>query len=133
MNYSVQTILKNKNIHYYKKITYNGHRYKKIEYFYDILSKGEIKETCCHNDKNPAVVIYSNNKVIQLEYWIKGKLHRKFAPAVIHFLNNKIDREDWWYEGTKLTDEEVESVKKTIDRRIKITKLMNKIKLKKVV
>ena len=129
MNYSVQTILKNKNIHFYKKITFNVRsRFKKIEYFYDILSNGDVKETLCHNEKNPAVIIYSGNKVTKLEYWYKGKLHRKYSPAIISFFDNKISSEEWYNDGIKLDEKEIDSIKKTIDRKTKIMRLKNKIK-----
>ena len=127
MNYSIQTILKNKNIHYYKKITFNVRsRFKKVEYFYDVLTNGEIKETLCHNEKNPAVVIYSSNKIIKIEYWYKGKLHRKNGPSIITFINNKIDTEKWYIDGNELSIDEIDTIKKTFDRRLKILNIRYK-------
>lgn len=123
MNTSIQTIIINKNIHYYKKLSY-GTKYKKIEYFYDIILDGDIKETLCHNYKNPAVIIYSNNKITKLEYWYKGKLHKKYGPAIIILSNNKIIDEYWYHYGEKLLDTDIQSIKIGIDRKIKINKLL---------
>ena len=131
METSIQTIVKNNKIHYYKKITYSK-KYKKIEYLYDILENNEQIKTFCHNIKNPAVIVYSNNKIIRLEYWNKGELHRDYKPAIIILNDNKISSEIWYHNNDKLSDDEVEQIKKTIDRRLKILNILYNTKLKKV-
>ena len=131
METSIQTIIKNDVIHYYKKISYSK-KYKKIEYLYDIFQKGEAIKTMCHNTKNPAVIVYSNNKIVRLEYWVKGELHRETKPAIIHLSNNKISSETWYHHNIKLSDDEIDTIKKTIDRRLKILRILIKTKMKKV-
>lgn len=129
INSAISTITKNKLIHFYKKINYNSRsRYKKIEYIYDILDNtGSIIETKRHNSLGkPAVVVYSGNKIIKLEYWYKGERHRNLAPAVLELSGKEIIFESWYQFGTKLSDKEIELAKKTLDRRKKVLKLMIK-------
>ena len=132
METTIQTIIKNNLIHYYKKITYSR-GYKKIEYLYDLLENNEPTRTLCHNIKNPAVIVYSNNKIVRLEYWFKGELHREYKPAVILLSDNKVTSEIWYHNNVKLSDEEVQQIKNTIDRRKKIMNILYKTKLKKTI
>jgi hypothetical protein len=128
-NEAISTITKNELIHYYKKINYNNRsRYKRIEYCYDILGRDEeIIETKRHNALNkPAVVIYLGNKIIKLEYWYKGERHRNWAPAILELDGKEIIFESWYHNGTKLTEKEIDKIKKTLDRRKKVLKLMIK-------
>jgi len=129
MQPSIQTIIKNNRIHYYKKITYSK-KYKRIEYLYDIYENGEVKTTSCHNIKNPAVIVYSNNKITRLEYWVKGERHRENAASIITLSNNKVTTQIWYHHNEKLSDEEVESIKKCIDRRRKIIRILIKKRMK---
>ena len=124
MNTTIQTLSKDKNYHIYRKITYNkGVGYKKIEYFYDIIVKGEVKESVCHNKKNPAVVIYNNNQITRIEYWYKGKLNRRYGPSIIVFDNKQIIQEMWYIDGVQVKDEDVEPLKQSIEIRKKIYKI----------
>lgn len=128
-NEAISTITKNELIHYYKKISYNNRsRYRKIEYCYDILGRDEeIVETKRHNALNkPAVVVYLGNKIVKLEYWYKGERHRNYAPAILELNGKEIVFESWYHSGTKLNEKEIEKIKKTIDRRMKVLKLMIK-------
>lgn len=132
MIHSIQTIIKNIHIHYYKNISYSKN-YKKIEYLYDIYDNGNIIKTLCHNIKNPAVIVYSNTKIVRLEYWFKGEIHRDSKPAIITLSNNKILKEIWYHNNIKLDDEEVKSIKTSIDRRRKIIKILIKKRMKKAI
>ena len=38
-----------------------------------IFQKHEAPKTLCHNDNNPAVIVYSNNKIIRLSAKISLK------------------------------------------------------------
>jgi len=128
-NEAISTITKNELIHFYKSVKVNNRsRYKKIEYLYDILGEnGEIKETKRHNALNkPAIIIYMGNKIIKLEYWFKGERHRNWAPSIIELNGKEIVFESWYQFGVKLTDKEIDQLKKTLDRRRKVLKLMIK-------
>ena len=114
-----------------KQIDYDYRRkYKKITYCYDEYKDGVIFKTYTHRINNPAVIIYRNNHINELQYWKFGKLHREYAPAIIIYDGNKIDTEKWYVNGIKLTDDEIESEKKVIDRRQKMMKVILKIKKK---
>lgn len=131
MSTAIQTIIKNEYIHYYRKTSYSkGGYYKKVEYFYDILNKENILESFHHREKEPAVVEYSNNKIKRVEYWYKGKRHRRYGPAIINLINNKSNTEEWYIEGEKLSDIEVDNIKKSIDRKRKILNIRYKKYLK---
>ena len=128
-NEVTSTITKNDLIHFYKKINVNNrNRYKKVEYLYDILGRdGEILETKRHNAINkPSVIIYHATKIIKLEYWYKGQRHRNWAPAIIELSGKEIIFESWYQSGTKLLENEIEQIKKTLDRRRKVLKIMIK-------
>jgi len=128
-NEAISTITKNKLIHFYKKIKFNSrNRYKRIEYLYDILDKdNEIIDTKRHNALNkPAIIVYSNTKIIKLEYWYKGERHRNWAPAIIELEGKEIIFESWYHNGDKLNEKEIEQIKKTLSRRRKVLKLMIK-------
>jgi len=128
-NEAISTITKNELIHFYKKVNYNNrNRYKRIEYLYDILGRdGEVLETKRHNALNkPAIIIYHGTKIIKLEYWYKGERHRNWAPSIIELDGKEIVFESWYQSGTKLLEKEIEQIKKTLDRRRKVLKLMIK-------
>ena len=76
--------------------------------------KEELKKTYYHRVGKPAVVIYKNNKVYEIQYWRLGKYHRLYKPAIITYENKEIISEKWYYEGRKLSDEEIEQEKKLI-------------------
>ena len=122
----IQTIIKNNLIHYYKRIIY-GKKYKKIEFCYDKYDENNKTTTYYHNINNPAIIVYSNNKIIRLEYWIKGELHRQNLPAIIDIYDDHIE-EKWYHHNEKLTDLEIESIKKTNERRKKMYNLFLKMK-----
>ena len=128
-NEAISTIKKNDLIHFYKKINVNNrYRYKKVEYLYDVLGRdGEILETKRHNALNkPSVIIYHASKIIKLEYWYKGQRHRNWAPSIIELSGKEIIFESWYHNGTKLLENEIEQIKKTLDRRRKVLKIMIK-------
>jgi len=128
-NEAISTILKNDLIHFYKSIKVNNrNRYKRVEYLYDILGRdGVVLETKRHNALNkPSVIIYHGNKIIKLEYWYKGERHRNWAPSIIELDGKEIVFESWYQNGVKLTDKEIEQIKKTLDRRKKVLKIMIK-------
>lgn len=128
-NEAISTITKNDFIHFYKKINFNNrNRYKRIEYLYDIIGRdGIILETKRHNALNkPSTIIYLGNKIIKLEYWYKGKRHRNWAPSIIELDGKEIVFESWYQNGTKLNEKEIEQLKKTLDRRKKVLKIMIK-------
>jgi hypothetical protein len=114
-----------------KQIDYDYRKkYKKITYCYDEYKDEVLVKTYTHRINNPAVVIYRNNHINELQYWKFGKLHREYAPAIIIYDGNKIDTEKWYHNGVKLTDLEIEAEKKIIDRRQKMLKVILKIKKK---
>jgi len=128
-NEAISTITKNELIHYYKKINYNNrNRYRKVEYCYDIIGRDdEIIETKRHNALNkPAVVVYVGNKIVKLEYWYKGERHRNWAPSILELSGKEIIFESWYHNGIKLNEKEIEQIKKTLDRRRKVLKIMIK-------
>jgi len=128
-NEAISTILKNNLIHFYKSIKVNNrNRYKKVEYLYDILGRdGVVLETKRHNALNkPSVIIYHATKIIKLEYWYKGERHRNWAPSIIELSGKEIIFESWYQNGVKLTEQEIEQIKKTLDRRKKVLKIMIK-------
>jgi len=128
-NEATSTIMKNNFIHFYRKVNVNNrNRYKRVEYLYDVLGKeGEILETKRHNALNkPAIIIYHATKIIKLEYWYKGQRHRNWAPAIIELSGKEIIYEVWYQSGTKLLENEIEQIKKTLDRRRKVLKIMIK-------
>lgn len=122
----IQTILKNNLIHYYKRIIY-GKKYKKVEFCYDKYENDKTI-TCYHNINNPAIIVYSNNKIIRLEYWVKGELHRQNLPAVIDIYGDHIV-ELWYHHNVKLTDDEIISIKKLVERNKKMYNLFFKKKI----
>lgn len=128
MKHAKQTIIKNDVIHYYKKISYNFNlKHKIIEFMYDIYENNEIKYTNYHNTiNNPAIIKYINNKITTMEYWFKGELHRNYGPAIIHFKNNKKIEEIWYKHNIKLHDNDVSNIKKIINRRKSIIKIIKK-------
>ena len=112
-----------------KEIKYDlRKRYKKVSYAYEEYDNDILKETLYHRINKPAIIIYRNNHINELQYWKFGKLHRDFGPAVIKYEINKISEELWYHFGKKLTDYEIENEKKVIDRRKKMYKLILKIK-----
>jgi hypothetical protein len=128
-NEAISTITKNDFIHFYKKVNYNNrNRYKRVEYLYDILGRdGEILETKRHNALNkPSLIVYHGNKIIKLEYWYRGERHRNWAPAIIELDGKEIVFESWYQSGIKLNNKEVDQIKKTMDRRKKVLKIMIK-------
>ena len=60
-------------------------------------------------------------------------MHRDYKPAIIILNDNKISSEIWYHNNDKLSDYEVEQIKKTIDRRLKILNILYKTKLKKTI
>ena len=131
MKETIKTIYKSDKIHFYVKIYYSYNkynRYKKNEYYYDILDNNKVISTHKHNKQNkPAVIEYYNGKITKLEYWKHGKLDRKYAPAIIILDGKIIIKEQWFHDGIELSDNEIKKIKKVIDRRKKMLKLIMKI------
>lgn len=126
---SIFTISQNKDIHFYKKLNYDiRSHYKNIIYYYDLLdSNGDILKTVKHNYINrPTEILYYNNQLKKIEYWVHGKLHRKWGAAIINYNNRKIISEEWYHKGIKLSDQEVKDVIKIIERKRKLSHLMKK-------
>ena len=116
-----------------KLIDYDLRRkYKKVSYAYEEYLDGELIKTYTHRIGKPAVIIYRNNHINELQYWKFGKLHRQYGPAILIYDGKEISSEKWFFEGRKLTDIEIEDEKKIIDRRKKMMKVILKIKNKKI-
>ena len=107
-------------------------RYKKVSYAYEEYNGQELVKTNIHRIGKPAVIIYRNNRIYEVQYWNFGKLHRMFGPAIIVYDGKEIASEKWFQYGTKLTDEEIEDEKKTISRRQKMMKVILKIKNRQI-
>jgi len=126
---------KYKNIIFVKKIDYNiKTNYKKISFLYELYNeKGELIKEFLHKKNNPAVLIYSNNYISEIQYWVNGQKHREYGPAII-CLNKKhtIISEEWYINDKKLTEKELEDLKLLIDRRKKMLKVILKMKSKKL-
>lgn len=103
-------------------------RYKKVSYAYEEYNGEELLKTYIHRIGKPAVIIYRNNHIQEVQYWKFGKLHRMFGPAIITYDGREISQEKWFFEGRKLTDSEVDDEKKLISRRQKMMKVILKIK-----
>lgn len=132
-NESTFTISINKHIHFYKKIIFDiKSHYKNIIYYYDMLDEnGEITKTVKHNYENiPAELLYYNNQLKSIEYWVHGERHRKYGASVLTFNNREVTNEEWYQNGYKLTEIEVKSVKVVMERKKKMTYLMKKFKMK---
>lgn len=122
-----------KNYVFVKNIKYNIRgRYKRITYIYEIYNKkGEMTEEKTHRNKLPAVIIYTNNYISELQYWKHNELHREYGPAIIH-LNRKheIIDEEWFINNKSISKEEIEKIKKVVERRKKLYKLLLNIQNK---
>lgn len=127
-----ELIHKANNLRYYKE-TYFNRANCKISFYYEYYSvddKDIISKL--HNTHNkPAVIHYSSGKITKLEYWIKGKKDRLNAPAIITINGKEIYSEEWYHNGVKLSDVEIEQIKKVLERRKKIMKLVMKTLQKK--
>jgi hypothetical protein len=122
-----------KNFVLFKEIKYDiRKKYKKVIYGYDEYSikTKEIINTYNHRINKPAIIIYSKNKIIEVQYWKFGKLHRAYGPAIIRYSKNGIVDEIWFIKGNELSDDDVKQRKKLINRRKKSLKLILKIKNK---
>ncbi|MFA5585857.1 MAG: hypothetical protein WDA02_04860 [Saccharofermentanales bacterium] len=121
------------NILFVKKIDYNIKiKYKKITYLYEIYSNNEEIKEIKHNKNYPSIIEYNNNKINKIEYWVHGKLHRELGPSIIYLDNkHKITKEEWYKNGIKLDENEINSIKKIIDRKLKMIKVILKMKSKK--
>ena len=108
-------------------------RYKKVSYAYEEYKDEELIKTYIHRIGKPAIIIYRNNHINELQYWKFGKLHRLYNPAIIVYDGKEISVEKWFYDGKKLTDSEIEDEKKIIDRRKKMMKVILKIKNKFII
>ena len=116
-----------------KQIDYDiRRRYKKVTYAYEEYKNKELVKTHTHRIGKPAVIIYRNNHIYEIQYWNYGKHHRQYGPAIIVYDGKIISSEKWYQFGKKLTDDEVESEKKIICRRQKMMKVILKIKNKQL-
>jgi hypothetical protein len=107
-------------------------RYKKVSYAYEEYNGEELVKTYIHRIGKPAVIVYRNNRIYEVQYWKNGKFHRLFGPAIITYDGKEIASEKWFQYGRKLTEQEIEDEKKAIDRRKKMMKVILKMKSKKM-
>lgn len=124
---------KKKNFVLFKEIKYDiRKKYKKIIYGYDKydLNTQEIVNTYKHRINKPAIIIYSKNRIIEVQYWKFGRLHRPYGPAIVRYSKNGVVDEVWFIDGNELDNDEVKQRKKMIDRRKKSLKLILRIKNK---
>jgi len=123
---------KYKNIIFVKKIDYDlRKKYKKVTYLYEIYKDKELIEEVKHKNNYPAIIEYFNNKICKIEYWVNGKLHREYGPSII-FLDrqHKITKENWYKNGIELDQNDIDDIKKVIDRRTKVIKVILKMRNK---
>ena len=113
-----------------KEIVYDlRKKYKRVTHAYEEYDKdGNLDSVHKHRIGKPAIIIYRNNHISEIQYWKYGKLHREHGPAVIIYdgLNSSIEK--WYKGGFALTEEEIETEKKLISRRKKMIKLILKVK-----
>ncbi len=115
-----------------KQVDYDMRRkYKKVSYAYEEYKDNELLKTYTHRVGKPAVIIYRNNHINEVQYWKFGKLHRLYGPAIIIYDGSHISTEKWYHEGIKLTDQEIVDEKKIIDRRKKLITVIIRMKNKK--
>jgi len=124
------------NIIFSKKISCNlSKHYKIITYVYDIYNKEGISEKeVKHRTNNlPAIIIYRNNIISELQYFYHGKKHREYGAAIIK-LNSKheITEELWYKDDKKLKETEIQEIKLLVDRRKKMLKLISKMKSRNI-
>jgi hypothetical protein len=112
-----------------KQVDYDMRRkYKKVSYAYEEYNGQELLKTYTHRVGKPAVIIYRNNHINEVQYWKFGKLHRLYGPAIVIYDGSQISTEKWYHEGIKLTDQEIADEKKIIDRRRKLITVIIKMK-----
>jgi hypothetical protein len=111
-----------KNLIFVKKIDCDLKRKcKTITYVYEVYDdKGNMLNEVIHRNSLPAIIIYKNNKITELQYFTHGKKNREFGPAILK-LNSKheVIEESWYKDNKKVSKEEIEETKKMIDRRKK--------------
>lgn len=119
------------NYIFYKKIEFNiRSRYKKVTYLYEKYdSNGELIDEYIHaQGDNPAVLVYRNNVLSELQYWKHGNKHREWNPAIMILdSQHKILSEKWYVNNKKLKEDEIEDKKKIIDRRKKMYRVILKM------
>lgn len=123
----IVTIRKTPIMRFYKKTqTSPRGTYKLIEYKYDVYDKdGKIKETHLHNViGKPAVIEYSRNKIKRIEYWYEGKRHNEYRPAIIRFNEDHTVTEEWYIQGEKLSADEVDTIRTTLQRKKKVLNVL---------
>jgi len=114
-----------------KQVDYDMRRkYKKVTYAYEEYNGQELLKTYTHRVGKPAVIIYRNNHINEVQYWKFGKLHRLYGPAILIYDGSEISTEKWYHEGIKLTDQEIADEKKIIDRRRKLITVIIRMKNK---
>ena len=114
-----------------KLIEYDTYKkYKKITYQYEKYINQELVLTNKHRNFKPAVVIYSNNKIVEYQFWEHGKLHRVYGPAIMRFVNKDFTQKEWYLNGVKLDGDELKTHQKIINRKLKMLKLIYNIKNK---
>lgn len=124
-----------KNFVLFKEIKYDiRKKYKKVTYGYDKYSieTKEIINSYNHRINKPAIIIYSRNRIIEVQYWKFGKRHRSYGPAIIKYSKNGIVDEIWFTKGNELNNDDVKRKKILINRRKKSLKLILKIKNKMI-
>lgn len=118
------------NYTFFKKIDYNiKNRYKKISYTYEKYDDdGVFVEEFIHRKGKPAVIIYRQNFISELQYWKNGKKHREWGPAII-LLDRKheVILEKWYVNDKKLKESDIESKKLVMNRRKKMYKVILKM------
>ena len=125
MNEIIIPYKKINNFLFIKKIQYNLKKgYKMITYYYEFYKNGILIEKNIHNSNYPSILVYSNNKLVELHYYKHGKIHRDYAPAII-FLNDKheIIKEKWFINDNELTEKEINDIKILVYRRKKLLHL----------
>lgn len=121
-----------KKIHNYiliKEIIYDlRKRYKKVTHAYEEYKDGNLINIYKHRIGKPAIIIYRNNHISEIQYWKYGKLHREHGPAIIIYDGMNCNIEKWYKNGLALSEEDIEHEKKIINRRKKMIKLILKMK-----
>ena len=116
----------NNNLYFYKEVFFKK-GYKEVNFYLEtVTDTNNVKRY--HNPDGPAIIIWNNNKIKRVEFWINGKRHRKWGPAIAYFevfegkLN--ISSEQWFMNNIELTEKEIESTKLKLNRLNKLKKIL---------
>lgn len=116
----------NNTLCFYKEVIFSK-GFKEVDFFLEYTTEtSNVKKF--HNPDGPAIIIWNNNKIKRIEFWINGKRHRKWGPAIAYFEVSKgklnIINEQWFMNNIELTEKEIEHIKLKLNRINKLKKFI---------